>query len=79
MRDYTLIAVNIFIAVLICIIIAILVVDISKDTSNLPDCESRNDTRSRYEGGTGIGIGLDMSSGKMKLGYGIGPVNIISF
>lgn len=33
----------------------------------------------RMSGGVGAGFGLDLNSGTIKPGFGVGPVNLISF
>lgn len=63
----------------ICAMIALIAIGTSDDSSSAISQDMHNCIRSRYEGGTGIGLGVDVMSGKMKIGYGVGPINIVSF
>lgn len=63
----------------ICAMIALIAISMSDDSSSAISQEMHNCIKSRHEGGTGIGLGVDAMSGKMKIGYGVGPINIISF
>lgn len=63
----------------ICAMTALIAISMSNDSSSAISRKTHNCVRSRHEGGTGIGLGVDAVSGKMKIGYGVGPLNIVSF
>lgn len=63
----------------ICAMIVLIAIGTSDDSSSAINQEMHNCIKSRYEGGSGIGFGVDAMSGKMKIGYGAGPINIVSF
>lgn len=66
------------------VVAAIIAISLSRLSENQDTYKSNVSVRiehknDRMSGGVGAGFGLDLNSGTIKPGFGVGPVNLISF